>query len=654
MKKNVFITTMFLCIVTVTQSQVSKTVKSTTQVHSAAQSQPQTQTQAQTQTQTYQSPKNQVQQGSQVMKMKFTPMPKKVNFIRYTKILNAPLRSSNTMDYQTTMPNNKQASSSVNNQQDRVHTTSKQVSSTSSSYMSSTTAYASEYYSKSKIIGGHKVVYYLTSQINGWPQDQTLVKPNIIRKQPAPNPDNQWNCNTVTVSVDAQSTSFMNALPERQASALVPGMIYSFDDFFSGNFNQKYNFNRSPIELVSDVYNSKYGVTSNVNDPNLGSISNGISSIVSQYTPLQAHGDYKVQTLLTDNQSDQDIIVTTGGAYGGFSGTNSFHHTENDHHFYFTISAVKELYTISVQPGQNGYYQGGNIPSSGSPLVMIQSVTYGARVLANMDVAIQSTSNVDGLQLKYDDGVNNANIDLNTLFSNNSVSISINGYLVGFPARFPASFAATKDNFINMLNQFFSGCDYQSAAPIEYGFVNMSGNVMGVASATDQFTIPECLPATDIFTLQSIYASIQTGPDGKNSNSSIQILLTGNDSTNTEKLISGFNNNSTEYRSNSRNDFQYLFTANIPPDHPNGFTMDDFVNGYNLHFDFSHGVSDLFITGDDWDISTMQITLLFKSQKGIPKQVVIKTPNFRLSQHGSSDDDKKDFFFNSDGTMKNQ
>ena len=634
---------LFLCVMAMAQSQVSKTIRSTTQVRSATQSQPQSQTN--------QGSKSQVPQENQVTRMKFIPAPKKVHFIRYTKVFNSPVRSSTTMDYQQSMQTNRQASTTIRNQSDSKNMANRQVSSAGSSYVRSTTALASEYYVKTRMIAGHKVNYYLTSQINGWPQDQALIKPNIIRKQPLPDPDNAWHCSSVTVAVEAQSTTFMNALPERQASALLPGMIYSFDDFFSGNFNQKYNFNRNPITLVSDVLNSRAPVSANVDDPNLGSISNGVSSIVNQYTPLQAHGDYKIQTLLTDNQSDQDIIVTTGGAYGGFSGTNSFHHTENDHHFYFTINAVKELYTVSVQPGQNGYYQGGNVPSSNSPLIMIQNVTYGARVLANMDVEISSTSNVDGLHLKYDDMVDNANIDLNTLFSNNSIRVSINGYLIGFPAKFPASFSATKDNFLSMLNQFFSGCDYQSAAPIEYGFVNMSGDEMGLASATDAFTVPECVPAKDIYTLKSVFFTLKTGADGKNDDSQFTLTIGINDGSNNaliSPMIGQFKDDQTEYKSGST-----LYSTPIPPtnnsNYPNGYTLDDFANGGYVTF-YLHCADKLF-QSDDWDIVGGRITFNFVSQKGVPyspDNSSFDIPTFRLSSTTNGfKDGNQTFWFNS-------
>jgi hypothetical protein len=480
-----------------------------------------------------------------------------------------------------------------------------------------------------------KVTYKLTTDIGTW-ENKPNFTPKVGKASP-PQSDGQWTCTTSTLSINARSTSFMNPHPDQGGSLLVPGMIYTFDDYSAGNFNQRYNANRNPVTLVSSVLNAQAPVSANVPDPNLSNLSNGIRSIISQYAPAQGGSDYQIQATLTDNNSDQDIFVSAGGSSGAFEGSASFRHKQNDHHIYYTIDAVKPMFTINVQPSANGMYNGG-APSTGSPLLMLQSVTYGARVLANMDIELKSTSDIGNLHLSYNDGMESARTDMEALFANQTVNVTINGYLIGFPTQFPGSFTATKDNFFRLMDQFFSGCNYLTCKPIQYSMVNMDGNQVGIYSATDNFNIQECSPSDETFTLQSVMAVLQSGDDSKNSNSEFWLTIGAGDANHIRWTGQLYDNHS-EFKRDG-NPYQVPIPLNY-----NGYTETDFNNGGLVALKLiEHGHS-----GDDWDFQDLKLIFNFVSQKGTPHVRNLDISNFKLHDTKDARQDSKQIYFQPNG-----
>jgi hypothetical protein len=488
---------------------------------------------------------------------------------------------------------------------------------------------------------GSTTRYTLTHNISGWD-----ARPQIDAKQTSATgdfDDPSWKCTNSVLNFNSRSTSFMNALPGFQASYLVPGMIYSYDDYSSGNFNEKLNVDRNPVVLTCDVYNADK-IKSTVSNPGLSNLRIGLDSIVKNFAPQQSGASYQMNTTMVDNENELNLVANAGGSFGGFSISANFNHSENSHHIYYTVDAIKTLYTINTELPSMVYSKTDNLPSTNSPAIMIKSVTYGARVLANMDIELNDKSDMSGMSLSYNSGFTSGSFDFNSLFKNKSVNITINGYLIGFPSNINGTFNATADNFFSMLDQFFSKCDYVSAKPIQYSFSDMGGDLLGVESATDKFSIRNCTPADEIFVLQSALVNFNTGQDDKNTDSEFWLsLATGNPNSlswisNYYDKSSSFNNKGNPYTLNlplynNQKMEQADVNEQVKQMNQNlqtyALTMDDFKSGGAIGFKLiQHNHMH-----DDWDFSSFTLILNFMSQKGteLQKQVQVGS-NFRISE----------------------
>ncbi|HSC40126.1 MAG TPA: hypothetical protein VLD19_19715, partial [Chitinophagaceae bacterium] len=443
------------------------------------------------------------------------------------------------------------------------------------------------------------------------------------------------NCHTSTIIFNARSTSFMNAQPEMQAANLLPGMIFDFDDLSRGNFNQKNNVNRSPVALVSDAYNAN-AVSTDVTDPNRESLANGVKSLVTNFGGNPGGAAIQMQITKTESIGEQTIITAAGGSYGAFSGNGSFSHNQSSYHLYYTVDAVKSLYTINVMPKTAALYNAGAATPGGFP-VMIQDVTFGARVLANVDIELSSEANGGDLNLNYNDGVESAWVQFKAALSSKKANITINGYLVGFPQKFPGSFSASADDFLNTINNFFSGCDYVSAKPIQYALVNLDGDYMGIESITDKTTVQECTPANETFTLQSAIAVFSTGEDDKNRESEFWLSIAGGDPLH-PRWFAQFYDNHNEYKRDG-NPYQ------VPIPVTGRITEADLNNGGFLALKLieHHGGN------DDWDFQNMDIILNFQSESGTPKTKKLSLGGFKIHDTKVARYDSKQVVFQSDG-----
>ena len=470
---------------------------------------------------------------------------------------------------------------------------------------------------------GPKVSFALTNNTTSWASN-----PSYSIRAKSSNNDNSdpsWNCTVTNQSVNAQSTTFMNASKNEQGNHLYPGAIYTFDDYASGNF-KAYENGLNPLEVYT---NTQVGVNSfTVQSPTAPSIRQAISNIIGQFNPSQGGATVLQQTLYTDNLTDLSIAISAGGAYDGYSGSDSYSHNQSEHHIYITLDAIKSLYTISVHRPANGYFANGQMPNTNSPIVMVQDVTYGARLLANIDITITSNTDMNKFQFAYNAIAANGFVNVDALAHDASIAYKINAYMVGVPTS--TGIITTLQNFQQQLNNIFSQSNYRNAVPIQYSLTDLDGNYLGVESMTDQFTVRNCTPAQDKYTLKSAFFSLRSGADGKNDDSQF-ILTMGMDGGNSIKNgIGMFSDNQTEYKSGSSLPAQPI-VININPNHPNDYTLDDFKNGGYVDFNLSCAAN--LFKSDDWDIAGGQLTFNFVSQKGNPPpfSTIVQIPNFRLS-----------------------
>jgi hypothetical protein len=198
--------------------------------------------------------------------------------------------------------------------------------------------------------------------------------------------------------------------------------------------------------------------------------------------------------------------------------------------------------------------------------------------------------------------------------------------MVGVPSS--TGIITTLQGFQSQIDRILSGSNYRNAVPIQYSLVDMDGNQLGVESMTDKFTARSCVPAAEVFKLQSAFVALQTGSDNKEADSTLIITLSGNN----DVPVGKFMNDTEEYKSRSTTTAKLnLVNENSGSSHPDAFTLDDFSNGgmLDLFFDYKPGG---FHTGDDWDVSSLVLTLTFVSQRGTTKPLdPISFNGFRLS-----------------------
>ena len=476
---------------------------------------------------------------------------------------------------------------------------------------------------------GHKASFTLTNNTDRWATDFGYKKKRIdssLDHSPT------WDCKYVTQSVNAQSSSFMNASINQKGTNLIPGTIYSFDDYAKGNFRE-FKDGRNPVVVWTPTNVGKDSF--NIQNPNGQTISQGISNIVNQFSETQGGAAAYQHTIYSNNESDLNMLVSAGGSYSGFSGFAINKTNQGQHHIYVTFDAIKPLYTMIVQPPPNGYFADGQTPATSSPLVVVQNVTYGTRLLANIDIQTSTFTSYDSLHLDYTDGIDNAALDFSMLANNKSLTYTGNIMVVGTGVNIPI---VSGQNYQQQISNLLAQGNYRTAMPIQYQLTDLDGNILGVESVTDQFVVPECKPANDTYTLQSVFFSLRSGADGKNDDSRFDLYTGLDDGSGNANgyansyigLFGLFEDNQTEYKSGSA-----VYSQPIPfwknPNHPNPYTIDEFKNGGYVEFDLECALN--LGKSDDWDIANGRVTFNFVSQKGVPYpgQTYIDIPGFRLS-----------------------
>ena len=495
-----------------------------------------------------------------------------------------------------------------------------------------------------------KVVYSLN--ISNGPAQGLAAKRNPKKVKPDSS-NTYWKCSPTLETVSAQSSTFMNASKNENGIHLYPGAIYTFDDYSKGTFRQPFEMGRNPVDLITDATGRGYNnapitVSFPVQSPNSSSLHQAISNIIAQFAP-NGRASVIQQTIYSENYADFSIAVSGGGSYDGFSASDNYSQSQTEHHIYITLDAIKPLFTISVNRPASGFFANGQMPQTSSPLVMVQNVTYGARMLVNLDISVTTNTDFNKFRFDYNDYVEaSAYLQTDALNHDSTVSYVINSYMVGVPSS--AGIIKTTEDFQDQVNNIFSQANYLNAAPIQYTLVDMDGNQLSIESMTDQFTVPNCTPASETYTLKRAFITLQTGPDGKNDNSQFVLTLgLGNSNAKTStpgvtlNSIGTFKDETTEYRSGSTLQQQPITFYN-DGNHPNGYTMDDFKDGGYVDF-YLHCANNLF-QSDDWDISNAAITFDLVSQKGnLQRKTFTIKNNFRLSSSTNGFKDGEQIFY---------
>ena len=237
----------------------------------------------------------------------------------------------------------------------------------------------------------------------------------VNAKQTGEDQDAGYNCITSNVSLTATSTDFINNDYSRQTAHIFPGAIYTYNHLYDGSFREE-TANRNPIIIGSSSTNMSSPTFEEVQTPNQANIHNALAKLFSRFHGDAANESMAYLVFESANNSDLNIKVGAGGSGYGFSFSNVFNTQDKEKHLYMTIDARKSLFTISVAAPDSGYFK---TPVNGSsPMVIMGSVSYGVRVLANMEFTFLSKTDADNFKAQYSGFGFNANVSLDFLSKN--------------------------------------------------------------------------------------------------------------------------------------------------------------------------------------------------------------------------------------------
>jgi hypothetical protein len=487
------------------------------------------------------------------------------------------------------------------------------------------------------------------------------IKTNTVKgsekKTTEKNNGSQWDCTSSTVSLTANSSSFMNGDYESVAGHIYPGAIYTFDNFFNGSFKEQEGA-RNPVQLVLLSANIDGSVYVNVRNPGMGTIGNGVNKLIHELKGPVSIQDFRFQTYQTGNNATQALQIGGGGSYAGFSVSASFNTSSSSNTVNMTIDAKKILYSIELGSQDSAFFVDPKVEATRNLMVM-SSVSYGIRVIGNYTYTFNSYSEAAAFKASYSGFGGSASAQLNQISTNSSVSNTINYYVVGGPGN--GTLAFDKRQLEKQLNNVISHATWDNVVPIEYSFSDMAGDLIGSYSSTDNLTQRMCVPNTTAAKLQSIFVTFNTGQDGKDNDTHYNVSLYGGNAG-TRNNYNGYDGNPPQ-TGNNQEPFIAMYKTgpvNVTYNANNQSTVQMTNNAYldglensasvyhNLDLDYFNqhgGIVHLHIWpngNDTWNIRSMSLQLNFEG--GLTQTV--NFGSFTVSQNST----EATLYF--DGTFK--
>ncbi len=415
----------------------------------------------------------------------------------------------------------------------------------------------------------------------------------------------RYDRRVITKTISAESNSFMDVNIANQSTRIFPGAIYDCAGFFSGTMPM--GNARNPFTIYSDNTNNTSGsLSALVADGQQSSIYNAIRNITSQFSTTNGSANLQYRSFRSFNDADLSIKISASGAYAGFSASGGYNLNTNETTLFLTIDAIKPMYSISLQKPANGYFAD---PSAGGQpnLMIINRVTYGSRILANLRITIKKREDAANFAARY--GVSDASFvqaSFNLVKQNSSVESSVNAYVVGGPM---TTTTFNRDNLEQEIQNLLSRCNYQTAQPISYSFTDLNGNQLGARSATDVFEEVISTPKDAIYRCTSAIVEISTGDDNKENGSNASVSLASNASG----LAAEQPNNNTEFPNNSMNNIG--LSCNSANDN---LLLSNFQSGDNNQLHIFLEPKPIFFGFDAWKIRKVTLILNFTDQFGNP------------------------------------
>jgi len=458
-----------------------------------------------------------------------------------------------------------------------------------------------------------------------------VVTPKIISSNSTSN--DKEDCVTEVVSLSATSTDFLNNHYSAQTAHIYPGAIYTYDHLYDGSFKEE-GQNRNPIIIGSDNPNMNGNTYEEVSNPAMFTVQNAVAKLYQRFVGPSANESLAYQISESSNTADFSLKMGAGAGGYGFSAYGSMSMQTQQQHYYLTIDVLKTLFTISCSQPDSGYF---NKPtSSSSPYVIMGNVSYGMRILANLDFTVNSKQDEDSLRAAYSGYGIKANFDMDLLTKNVSLNSAINAYIIGGPSS-GTTVAFTKEDLKSQIQSLLTQLTYTNAKPVSYQLYDMDGSVIGDMSATDQFSTPQCIPSDLSKGLQPVFVNMVTGSSsGDNKDGDTHYSLGFFDQDGKQIAVFHDDSNTDEYAEGSSSTIKMADYTSGPV---SSSSWANFTGkGGRVHLNVAPNGH------DTWKLNTFTLNLTFDNDLHSPHKITWS--NITMSQNARDHDFYFDKSFN--------
>ena len=440
-----------------------------------------------------------------------------------------------------------------------------------------------------------------TAVINSTNADNISTRPTPNSAQNST--ENGFECTTSRESVTADSKSFLSVTAN--GDGIYPGAIYNFNDFMNGNFLKEVGVGkRNPIQIfTNNLANSSGDVSVTVANPSSVNIFNSIASLVRNNSTSNVSATQIGQYIYSQNQASLLLNISGGGAYSGFSASAGFTLNKQSNHIYITCDFKIPLYTLYTNFPANGFLNDANLERTPN-LVVMNSVTYGTRVLVNIDIDESSLSTEAAAKFKYGDPTKAGfNIDLKFLMDDKKIRHVVNTYIVGAKPQNLGN-PTTVEQVYSFVDACIRNTNYQTAKPITYTLSSMAGDLIGIKSATDEYVVKNCVPKQSKSYISDVSVMVSTKGNYKETGSNATFTLYG---ANGNRVIASSPNNNGQMGPNGDN------TVGL---NMNGAVLTSDLNIGKNFLDIVLDKPNCAFSCDDWEVDNVMITMNFKDENG--------------------------------------
>ena len=301
----------------------------------------------------------------------------------------------------------------------------------------------------------------------------------------------EWtDCVTTPVKASMEDDSFMNVYNESKNTYLLPGSVFTFENFFNGSM-QPEKANRNPIRIAttSKTKGVPYEIIENPTRIDIMTAKNALAN----RTPISKKvGSYKGKVYEVSSEAESIISVSAGASGFGAKifGAISSERQSNERHL--LIDVTQEMFSIIAEIPENGVFVNPE-DAKKHGLMFLSSVTYGFRALVSLKIKINSYQDAVNFNASYGGGMGyGAELDLESIQKGLGNNTEVKMYIVG--GKNTGFLSTDRNQIISKLNEALQEITTENAAPIYIDFQNMNGKQIKTVNVTDTFSPIDCVP----------------------------------------------------------------------------------------------------------------------------------------------------------------